>query len=373
MSAFSFTNGEPFYAYFMNAFQQFVGSLCTNFQLTLAGPTTIQVVAGTGSAQVTLGINGLFRYITSTINVAVTGAANTYNVYATTGPYSVDGSGDDSTNYAFALVVSNTAPTTNPAGPVSAYRLVGQVVWSGSTITGLTTFDGNQQVMSPYHTGQIITSIATSVPGFQPCLGGVLATATYPALSAMCGTKYNTGGEGTGNFRLPNFAGRFLLGSGTGTATGASAWTLAQTPVGANVVGGEQYHTLTANESGLVSHNHTTPQTNIATVSTANTGSTASNVISYDQGGGTLWSQSGDGSVSATLYQGGSGADYPSLIYTVGDGFSIGLQAAAHTHVIPVLTSTVPTMVSAATGGSSAATGHSMMPPLSVVNFFIKT
>ena len=66
---------------------------------------------------------------------------------------------------------------------------------------------------------------ATGVSGFLLCDGSVVAQASYAALFAICGTLYNTSGEGDGNFRLPNMVGRFPLGktaSGTGSTLGAS-------------------------------------------------------------------------------------------------------------------------------------------------------
>lgn len=47
--------------------------------------------------------------------------------------------------------------------------------------------------------------------------GGVYATATYPNLSAVCGTRYNLGNEGAGNFRVPDLRGRSPMGAGAGT------------------------------------------------------------------------------------------------------------------------------------------------------------
>lgn len=41
-------------------------------------------------------------------------------------------------------------------------------------------------------------------PGMLLANGAVVAIADYPALFDVIGTTYNTGGEGAGNYRLPN-------------------------------------------------------------------------------------------------------------------------------------------------------------------------
>ena len=49
-------------------------------------------------------------------------------------------------------------------------------------------------------------------PGFLEVDGSVQSGATYPALAAYLGTTFNTGGEGAGNFRLPESRGEFFRG-----------------------------------------------------------------------------------------------------------------------------------------------------------------
>lgn len=60
-----------------------------------------------------------------------------------------------------------------------------------------------------------ITDYAGSTPpaGWHFCDGSVQSqTGTFANLYAVVGSTYNTGGEGAGNFRLPNLVGRFRLG-----------------------------------------------------------------------------------------------------------------------------------------------------------------
>jgi microcystin-dependent protein len=80
--------------------------------------------------------------------------------------------------------------------------------------------------------------------------GSVISQTTYAALYAAIGTTWNTGGEGAGNFRLPNSTRRVSVGSGgSGTAT-----------LGNSVgnVGGEETHTLSTAE--LATHGHSASQ-----------------------------------------------------------------------------------------------------------------
>lgn len=61
--------------------------------------------------------------------------------------------------------------------------------------------------------GAVVAFPKTAVPpGFLEIDGSVKSIATYPDLFAYLGTAFNTGGEGAGNFRLPESRGEFLRG-----------------------------------------------------------------------------------------------------------------------------------------------------------------
>lgn len=56
----------------------------------------------------------------------------------------------------------------------------------------------------------------TAPTGWVFCRGQVVSeSGTYAALYDVIGNNFDTGGEGTGNFRLPNFVARFPVGGGT--------------------------------------------------------------------------------------------------------------------------------------------------------------
>lgn len=95
----------------------------------------------------------------------------------------------------------------------------------------------------------IMTGRSTAPTGYLLCDGSIVSQGTYAALFAAIGTAYNTGGEGVGNFRLPDLRQRFPLGkavSGTGSTLGSYGGTIDHT------------HT-TADHNHTISHTHNIP------------------------------------------------------------------------------------------------------------------
>lgn len=67
--------------------------------------------------------------------------------------------------------------------------------------------------MSALPVGAMVPFPKGTVPaGFLEVDGSVQSAAAYPDLAAYLGTTFNTGGEGVGNFRLPETRGEFLRG-----------------------------------------------------------------------------------------------------------------------------------------------------------------
>jgi microcystin-dependent protein len=87
-----------------------------------------------------------------------------------------------------------------------------------------TNIDFAPQALSPVPTGMILPYAApasVALPsGYLVCDGSTVSQATYFNLYAIIGSTYNIGGEGAGDFRLPNLQGIFLRGSGTQTISG---------------------------------------------------------------------------------------------------------------------------------------------------------
>jgi microcystin-dependent protein len=140
-------------------------------------------------------------------------------------------------------------------------------------------------------TGAILPYGAASAPsGFLLCDGSVYAQATYPALYAIIGTTFGSGGAG--NFTVPDLRQRFPLGkaaSGTGSTLGGTGGNIDHT----HGLGGSHTHdvvqaafntgTPSSQESvagasaGAAAHLHThsvSPPT--VTSNTASAGSTSS-------------------------------------------------------------------------------------------------
>jgi microcystin-dependent protein len=99
---------------------------------------------------------------------------------------------------------------------------------------------------------------ASSPSGFLLCDGSVVSQTTFAALFAAIGTFWNTGGEGAGNFRLPNFQRRTAVGSG-GTGTGTLGNIVGDT-------GGAESVTVVQNAHGHIGTTQFAP----GTVATAN-------------------------------------------------------------------------------------------------------
>ncbi|MGE8451813.1 MAG: tail fiber protein [Pseudomonadales bacterium] len=77
--------------------------------------------------------------------------------------------------------------------------------------------------MSALPVGAMVPFPKGTVPaGFLEVDGSVQSIATYPDLAAYLGTTFNTGGEGAGNFRLPESRGEFLRGWDHGRGVDAS-------------------------------------------------------------------------------------------------------------------------------------------------------
>jgi microcystin-dependent protein len=96
-------------------------------------------------------------------------------------------------------------------------------------------------------TGAVIDYAGAVAPsGYLLCDGSAVSRTTYAALFAILGTVYGAG-DATSTFNVPDFRGRTAVGSGSGTAPGATTWTLGQTK-------GSETQTLT--EANLPAHNH---------------------------------------------------------------------------------------------------------------------
>lgn len=102
-------------------------------------------------------------------------------------------------------------------------------------------------------TGVITMYGGTSPPsGWLICDGTAYSRTTYATLFAVISTTYGVGDAST-TFNVPDFRGRSPMGSGTGTATGATAHAMGSQPT--TSIGGEETHVQQIGEMVLHTHN----------------------------------------------------------------------------------------------------------------------
>jgi microcystin-dependent protein len=158
----------------------------------------------------------------------------------------------------------------------------GELFWGSEQLSGVSVAT---------LTGVIVMFGGVAAPsGWFLCDGSVISQITYSDLYTVIGSIYNTGGEGAGNFRLPDLRQRFPLGkaaAGTGSTLGA--------------VGGaiDHTHDLSAHTHTLSAHTHTLSAHTHAMG--AHTHSVAAHFHTMDTGTGADLTISGGGSHSHTI------------------------------------------------------------------------
>lgn len=188
--------------------------------------------SGTASAAY-LSILGTFRFQSAT-NTAATldiGPIKTRNTLAGSNAVTINAPNPLAADYSLTL----------PAALPGASSFV------SSDVAGNLSFQSIAPFVTPV--GVIMMYGGTSAPsGWLFCDGSVVSQATYASLYAVVGSAFNTGGEGAGNFRLPNFqrkvpmgaggAGSGTVGNAVGNSGGAETVTLSITEIPAHDHGG---------------------------------------------------------------------------------------------------------------------------------------
>lgn len=398
---------------------------------------SVQVTAGVAVVQ---GDNQVFqgKYLcreqaqTSGVTIAAAPGSGTRHdlvVLQVRDPNATGPSGND----AIISVVQGTASSTpvDPAVPASALVLARVRVASGTgSITAGIIDDLRVQALDVYNTLQpgsvgttqlssavttslvptgTITAFAGSVApsGWLLCDGTAYASATYPALSTVVGSLYNTsGGQSAppaGQFRVPLLTGRV----GVGRSSSETEFdTLGKT-------GGDKTVTLTDAQSGLVAHGHTVSASGTSGfVSSDHThtwggsyGTTGQDVDHFHSGttatdgshshsiditgantshthfattsgsaAGASSPVAGSGAVSGIVNSGGghthffnSNGTSNSHAHTVSVGGNTGGISANHSHSLSVSGS------AANNAGASATQAHTNIQPYITLNYIIKT
>lgn len=131
---------------FLDSLQEFISSyVSTNFSVVIVGGTTLRVPAGPDNAQVCVGINGAWRFISANADCAAPGgltvgdnpifvcaSVNSFAVNPTPPPREID-----NTVYAFTLLVLPSGSTPSGSGGQALYRQVGTATWSGALFSAV--------------------------------------------------------------------------------------------------------------------------------------------------------------------------------------------------------------------------------------------
>lgn len=157
---------------------------------------------------------------------------------------------------ALRVAATDATPTALPtagerAGKVLAFDTNGNPIAltvSGGAIVGPAGPAGEGAPI-----GGVVPFAGTVLPaGYLWCNGAVVSRTTFAALFAVIGTTYNTGGEASDTFRLPNLMGRVAIGrEGMGGAGAPGLITSAGSGINGTVLG------ATGGSQALASHTHT--------------------------------------------------------------------------------------------------------------------
>ena len=345
--------GQPVPQSFFDAWQEFVSTMTANLTLSIVPPAganppiAVRIVAGPDNAQVGIGINGRWRYITSTVTATVGPTAGTYDLFVTASANQFVSNPtppppeNDQTNYGFALAA--VARGQNPIQP--HFRKVGEAVFDGTRITSLRQMVGQIDSSGTFVAGDMKASFAVSPPaGWLRCDGAQYLISDYPELFGAIGYAY--GGTGA-NFRVPDLRNRFPMGAETAIAVGqvggaaAVALSLAQLPA----------HDHGAQTSTTTDHTHSV------------SGTTRQNSVAHTH---SFFNPAGTFGQSVAMWQAGITAGFSGVNQTTGS------ESAPHTHEFSV--------TSGSAGGShrhtitsqGAGEAHENRPPFVALAFFIK-
>ena len=206
--------------------------------------------------------------------------------------------------------------------------------------------------------GMIMDFAGTSltVPaGYLACDGSAVSRTTYADLFAVIGTTWGSG-DGSTTFNLPDLRGRTAIGSGTGTASDATAHT-------AGDKSGAETHKLTEAQTPVHAHTHNMTQPTIQNHHHEISGSNSYN----------LTSSSSNAFATGEFKFGTSGTTYTGFVRNTGTGNIVVRDSNNTQNTQPTATGgAVNARVYPSGESESTITEHNNMQPYAVVTKIIK-
>ena len=326
---FPFIRDDVLPSWWANAIQQYIAGLVGNVRVRQASATVVEVSGGVGEDAVVLAIDGRWRWIEASEQIAHPGGpAGEYVLWATAEDNDIDAvplPGTDNTDYSFNLQITNGS---DPIGVL--WRAVARIAWSGAAITGVAPLIGPE--VDSLRVGTIVEYGGSADPGgaWLLCDGRALSRTAHAELFAVLQDTYGAG-DGASTFNIPDYRGR------TGyMPRGAKAIAQTVADIVRGVAGGEREHTLTPAETAVRSHTHRILG-NTANGGANHNHSMFDNILRYISGGG--WFGSGGGPHGADTVNDDTGHTNPQHAHGI-DFQSQGLvesNGAAHNNVPPYL------------------------------------
>lgn len=203
-----------FPADYSRALEQFIG-LFSNLVIHQVSATVIGVAAGANNAQVSLGIEGLWRWNNAEVQATHPGgAAGSYDIVATTTANAFTTGTEEeedhtSYNWALQIVPTGTIPS---GGGIAATRKLGTLTWSGTAITKIES----EVPALPLHAGKHATG------GSDPITPASISAATATQATALEAAYEDNGANATGIYRNSDFSFSPTINSATGELIAAS-------------------------------------------------------------------------------------------------------------------------------------------------------
>lgn len=177
----------------LDAIQEFISTMASpNFVITILTTTSLRVAAGAGNAQVTIGINGKWRYNSANADAAAPGGLATGDnpifVAASDNSFSTNPTPPptdlDSTDYSFRLILKPAGQTPSGTGTEALYRQVGVATWDGTQITDVRQTVGGQALPKHAASHNPTGSDALNWPAIAQVIGLYGTLAARPAAAA---------------------------------------------------------------------------------------------------------------------------------------------------------------------------------------------